>query len=141
MQLNANTCAEFNAGACSAPHPSEDTGKPACDVQPSTSTARCPALLALSQGQGLNTTRRFPPGDSSALRTPHSALRDPSTEYRVPSTACRVRSTRVDEGGTRFALMGEGLDCFGGTTYSLIEEIYVLRDGQPVLVKKNSADF
>lgn len=30
-------------------------------------------------------------------------------------------------------------DCFGGTGYSLAEEIHVLRDRQPVLIKSNSA--
>ncbi|MFP3507553.1 hypothetical protein [Burkholderia sp. SIMBA_062] len=32
-------------------------------------------------------------------------------------------------------------DCFGGTAYSLVEEIHVLRNGQPVLIKSNSAGF
>jgi hypothetical protein len=127
VQLDASTCVGFDAGAFSAPHPAEDAGKLACDAQSSTSTTRCPAVLVLTRDQGRNTTRRFPPGDSSALRD--------------PSTACAVRSTGVDSGGTHFALMGEGRDCFGGTAYSFIEEIYVLRDGQPVLVRRNNADF
>ncbi|AOJ36678.1 hypothetical protein WJ23_01590 [Burkholderia lata] len=127
VQLNASTCVGFDAGAFSAPHPSDDAGKLACEIQPSTSTDRCPALVVLTRDQGRNTTRRFPPGDGSALRD--------------PSTACTVRSTGIDASGKHFALMGEGGDCFGGTAYSLIEEIYALRDGQPVLVKRNSADF
>ncbi|MBN3794239.1 hypothetical protein [Burkholderia sp. Ac-20392] len=127
VQLNVNTCVGFDAGAFSASHPSDDAGKLACDIQSSAPTARCPALVVLTRDQGRNTTLRFSPGDGSALRD--------------PSTACTVRSTGVDAGGTHFALMGEGRDCFGGTAYSLIEEIYVLRDGQPVLVKRNSADF
>ena len=64
------------------------------------------------------------------------AFRTGRSEYRVH---CAL--TGIDADGTHFALMGEGRDCFGGTAYSLIEEIYVLRDGQPVLVKRNSADF
>ncbi|WP_175241162.1 MULTISPECIES: hypothetical protein [Burkholderia cepacia complex] len=52
-----------------------------------------------------------------------------------------MRSTGIDASGKHFALMGEGRDCFGGTAYALIEENYALRDGQPVLVKKNSGDF
>ncbi|AXF19306.1 hypothetical protein CUJ89_01450 [Burkholderia pyrrocinia] len=84
-------------------------------------------MLVLTRDQGRNTTRRFPPAQ-------HSALSD-------PSTACTVLSTGVDAGGTHFASMGEGRDCFGRTAYSLIEKIYVVRDGQPVLVKSNSADF
>lgn len=127
VQLGTNTCVGFDAGAFSAAHPLEDAGNLACDSQPSVSTGRCPALVVLTRDHGRNTTRRFPPGDGSALGD--------------PSTACAVRSTGVNTGGTRFALMGEGRDCFGGTAYSLIEEIYVLRDGQPVLVKRNSADF
>jgi len=47
----------------------------------------------------------------------------------------------VGANDTHFAVMGEGRDYFGGTAYSRIEEIYALRNGQPVLVKKNSADF
>ncbi len=42
---------------------------------------------------------------------------------------------------TSFALIEEGRDCFGGTAYSLIEEIYELRDGQPIPTKRNSTDF
>ncbi|WP_175045552.1 hypothetical protein [Burkholderia lata] len=127
MQLNTNACVGFDAGAFSAPHPSDDAGKLACDTQPSTLTARCPALVVLTRDPGRNTTRRFSPADGSALRD--------------PSTACTVRSTGVDAGGTHFALMGEGRDCFRGTAHSLIEEIHVVRDAQPVLVKRNSADF
>jgi len=127
VQLNASTCVGFDAGAFPAPHQSDDAGKLACDIQSSTSTARCPALVVLTRDQGRNTTRRFPPGDGTALGD--------------PSTACTVRSTGIDASGKHFALMGEGRDCFGGTAYSLIEEIYALRDGQPVLVKRNSADF
>ncbi|NIE60024.1 MULTISPECIES: hypothetical protein [unclassified Burkholderia] len=127
MQLNASTCVGFDAGAFSAPHPSDDAAKLACEIQPSTSTDRCLALVVLTRDQGRNTTRRFPPGDGSALRD--------------PSTACTVRSTGIDASDKHFALIGEGRDCFGGTAYSLIEEIYVLRDGQPVLVKRSSADF
>lgn len=127
VQPNTNTCVGFDVGAFSAPHPSDDAGKLACDTQSSTSTARCPALVVLTRDHGLNTTRRFSPADGSALRD--------------PSTACTVRSTDVDASGTHFALMGEGRDCFRSTTYSLIEEIHVVRDAQPVLVKRNSADF
>lgn len=127
VQLNVNLCVGFDAGAFAAPHTSEDAGKLTCDAAASTSGTRCPAMLVLTRDQGRNTTRRFPPVEGSAL--------DDS------STACAVRSIRIDASGARFALIGEGRDCFGGTAYSLIEEIYVLRDGQPALVKKNSADF
>jgi hypothetical protein len=127
IQLNANTCVGFDAGVFAAPHPSEDAGELACDAAASKSDTRCPAMLVLTREPGRNTTRRFPPAKDSALSD--------------PSTACAVRSTGIDASGARFALIGEGRDCFGGTAYSLIEEIYVLRDGQPVLVKKNSADF
>ncbi|MPV68132.1 hypothetical protein [Burkholderia sp. BE17] len=68
------------------------------------------------------------------LPTERSALSD-------PSTVCTVRSTAIDADDTYFALMDEGRYRFSGTAYSLINEIYVLRDGQPVLVKSNSADF
>ncbi|WP_342703426.1 hypothetical protein OHZ10_01470 [Burkholderia arboris] len=127
VQLNANICVGFDAGAFAAPHPSEDAGKLACDAAASTSDMRCPAMLVLTRDQGRNTTRRFPPTNDSALSD--------------SSTACAVRSIRIDASGARFALIGEGRDCFGGTAYSLIEEIYALRAGQPMLVKKNSADF
>ncbi|WP_175687950.1 hypothetical protein [Burkholderia anthina] len=80
----------------------------------------------LTRDQGKSTIRRFPPSEHSASD---------------PSTICAVRSTGVDTDGTRFALMGGGRDCFGGTAYSLVEEIYVLRRDQPVLVKSNSEDF
>lgn len=95
MQLNASTCAGFDAGAFSAPHPSDDDGKLACDIQSPTSIARCPALVVLTRNQGRNTTRQFSPGNGSALRD--------------PSTACTVRSTGIDAGGKHFALwvMGE----------------------------------
>ncbi|WP_185646623.1 hypothetical protein [Burkholderia sp. Bp9143] len=49
--------------------------------------------------------------------------------------------TGVTADGTHFALMGEGRDCFGGTGYSLVEEIHVPQNGQPVLVRNRSADF
>ncbi|RXV72521.1 hypothetical protein D1006_09340 [Burkholderia stabilis] len=127
VQLNDGICVGFDAGAFATSHTYDEAGKLTCDDQSSTSATRCPAMLVLTRDHGRNTTRRFPPAE-------HSALSD-------PSTACTVRSTGVDAGGTHFALMGEGRDCFGGTAYSLIEEIYVLRDVQPVLVRKNSADF
>lgn len=92
------------------------------DARSSTSATRCPAILVLTRDQGESTIRRFP-------RAEHSALSD-------PRTACTARSTGVDTDGTRFALMGEGRACFRGTAYSVIEEIYVLRRGQPVLAKK-----
>ncbi|AOR68083.1 hypothetical protein BBJ41_11360 [Burkholderia stabilis] len=69
-------------------------------------------MLAMTRGQSRGTTHRFPPAE-------HSALAD-------LSAACTVRSIGVDAGGTSFALVGEGRDCFGSTVYSLIEEIYVL---------------
>lgn len=90
MQLNASTCARFDSGAFSAPHPSDDDGKLACDIQSSTSTARCPALVVLTRNQGRNRTRQFPPGNGSALWD--------------PSTACTARSTSIDAGGKHFAL-------------------------------------
>ncbi len=127
VQLNADTCVGFDGGAYGAAHTAEEAGKLTCDARSSTSATRCPAILVLTRDQGKSTIRRFPPAG-------HSALSD-------PSTACAVRSTGVDTDDTRFALMGEGRDCFGGTAYSLIEEIYVLRQGQPVLVKSNSEDF
>ena len=84
-QLNASTRAGFDAGAFSARiHPTTT----------STSTARCPALVVLTRNQGRNTTRRFPPGDGSALRD--------------PSTACAVESTGIDAGGKHFALWVKG---------------------------------
>ena len=127
VQLNADTCVGFDGGAYGSVHTAEDAGKLTCDARSSTSATRCPAILVLTRDQGKSTIRRFPPAE-------HSAPSD-------PSTACAVRSTGVDTDGTRFALMGEGRDCFGGTAYSLIEEIYALRRGRPVLVKSNSEDF
>ena len=127
VQLNADTCVGFDGGAYGTAHTDEDAGKLTCDARSSTSATRCPAILVLTRDQGKSTIRRFPPAE-------HSALSD-------PSTACAIRSTGVDTDGTRFALLGEGRDCFGGTAYSFIEEIYLLRRGQPVLVKSNSEDF
>ncbi|MBZ5794011.1 hypothetical protein K8353_28170 [Burkholderia contaminans] len=127
MQLNANTCVQFDTGSLSAPHSSENPGKLTCDIRSSTTTARCPALPALTRDQGRNTTPRFSPGDGSALSD--------------PGTACAVRSTCVDAGGTPFAPMGEGRDCLGGAAYSLVEEIYMLRDMQPALTKKEQRGF
>lgn len=60
-----------------------------------------------------NTTRRFSPVDGSALRD--------------PITACTVRSAGVGTGDTHVPPMGEGLDCFGRTANSLIEEMCVAR--------------
>lgn len=40
VQLNINTCAEFDAGAFSAPHLSDDAGKLAFDIRSSVPTAR-----------------------------------------------------------------------------------------------------
>ncbi|UXU88107.1 hypothetical protein [Burkholderia sp. S-53] len=127
MQLNDRICVGFDGGACAAPHAYDDAGKLKCDDRSSTSADRCPVMLVLTRDHGRNTTLPFPPAE-------HSALSD-------PGTACTVRSTGVDAGGTRFALMDEGRDCFGCTACSFTEEIYVLRNGQPVLVKRNSADF
>ncbi|WP_322088083.1 hypothetical protein [Burkholderia sp. BCC1999] len=81
-------------------------------------------MLALTRDQGRSAMRRFPPGKDSA----------PSD----PNTECSVQSIGVN---TSFALIEEGRDCFGGTAYSLIEEIYELRDGQPIPTKRNSTDF
>ncbi|WP_148283796.1 hypothetical protein [Burkholderia cepacia] len=86
-----------------------------------------PGAAALTREQGKSAIRRL-------AAVEHSALSD-------PGTACTVRSTGVNLDGAHFALMGEGRDCFGGTAYSLVEEIYVLRNGQPALVRNNSADF
>ena len=127
VQLNANTRVGFDGGAYGSAHTAEDADELTCDAHSSTSATCCPAILVLTRDQGKSTIRRFPPFE-------HSALSD-------PSTACAVRSTDVDTDGTRFALMGGGRDRFGGTAYSLVEEIYLLRRGQPVLVKSDSEDF
>lgn len=84
VQLNTDTCAGFGACAFSASHSSEDAGKQAHDLHTSTTAASCPAVLASTRDQGLNTTRRFTPGNDSALSD--------------PNTACRARSTDVDAG-------------------------------------------
>ncbi|EKS9800865.1 MULTISPECIES: hypothetical protein [Burkholderia] len=63
-------------------------------------------------------------------------LRTPRSEYRMHGAIDRHRRRRQ-----ALRVMGNGRDCFGGTAYSLIEEIDAARDGQPVLVKRNSADF
>lgn len=94
VQLSTNSCVGFDAGAFFAPHPSDNAGKLACDIQSSAPTARCPALAVLTRDQGRNTTRRLPPVDGSALRD--------------PSTASTARSTGVDVGGTHFAFNGRG---------------------------------
>ncbi|MEK7892097.1 hypothetical protein AAB992_33865 [Burkholderia contaminans] len=113
VQLSINACAGLDAGAFSAPHQSDDDeGKPACYIQSSASTARHPALVVPIQEQGRNMPCRFSPVDGSALRD--------------SSTACTVRSAGVDAGGTHFAFMGEGRDCFGRTAHSL-EEACVAR--------------
>ncbi|WP_241303861.1 hypothetical protein [Burkholderia stabilis] len=69
-------------------------------------------------GDARNDSRPRPEHDAPVPLAEHSALAD-------PSTACTVRSIGVDAGGTSFALVGEGRDCFGSTVYSFIEEIYV----------------
>lgn len=108
VQLSADACVGFDSRAFGAPHTSEDADELACDAQSSTSAGRCPAMLAMTRDQSRSTTHRFPPAE-------HSALAD-------PSSACTVRSIGVDAGGTSFALVGKGRDCFDGTVYSLIED-------------------
>ncbi|MBN3815515.1 hypothetical protein G3N57_02355 [Paraburkholderia sp. Se-20369] len=41
VQLNANICVGFDAGAFAAPHMSDDVGQPTCDAETSTSDPRC----------------------------------------------------------------------------------------------------
>ena len=43
--------------------------------------------------------------------------------------------------GTPFASIGGGRDCFRGTGYSLIEEVYVFQDGRPVPIKRTGVNF
>ncbi|HDR9589042.1 TPA: hypothetical protein QDC22_007316 [Burkholderia stabilis] len=112
VQLSADACVGFDSRAFGAPQTSEDADELACDAQSSTSARRCLAMLVMTRDQGRSTTHLFPPAE-------HSALAD-------LSTTCTVRSIGVDAGDTSFALVREGRDCFGGTVYSLIEEIYVL---------------
>lgn len=82
VQLNTDTWAGFGAGAFSASHSSEEAGKQAHDLHTSTTAASCPAFLASTGDQGLNTTRRFTPGNSSApIRIPHAG-RDRLTSMR-----------------------------------------------------------
>ncbi len=78
-------------------------------------------MRAPTGDQGLNTTHRFVQGNGSALcdlDTP-GAGRDLLASMRDPP----------------FASISEGRDCFHGTGYSLIEEVYVFQDGRPVPIK------
>lgn len=89
-QLNADTCARFDACAFSAQHRSEDARKQACNFRSSTTAASCPTLRARTGDQGLNTTRRFAPGNGSALC-------DLDTPGRARSTGVDARhALRVD---------------------------------------------
>lgn len=117
-QLNASTRAGFDAGAFSAPHPSDDHFDIDCSL---------PGV-----GRANPKSRQEHDPAVSAGRW----LRTPGSEYRMRGGIDRHRRRRQ-----ALRVMGEGRDCFGGTACSLIEEIYALRDGQPVLVKRNSADF
>ena len=82
VQLNTDTWAGFGACAFSASHSSEDAGKQAHDLHTSTTAASCPAFLASTGDQGLNTTRRFTLGNGSApIRIPHAG-RDRLTSMR-----------------------------------------------------------
>lgn len=82
VQLNTDTWAGFGTCAFSASHSSEDAGKQAHDLHTSTTAASCPAFLASTGDQGLNTTRRFTLGNGSApIRIPHAG-RDRLTSMR-----------------------------------------------------------
>jgi len=87
------------------------------------------------------------PGDARVDPTPgqkHDPPIYPPSSVRhwvIHAPHARCVPTGVNADGTHFALMGEGRDRFGGTAHSLAEEIHVLRNGQPALVRNNSADL
>jgi len=127
VQLRPNLCVGFDAGAYASPHSYTEAGELTCDATAKTSDTRCPTLRVLTRANGKTHTRVFP-----APRT--SSLAD-------PSDACVIKTLAVNRSGTRFALQGQGRDCFGGTARFSVEDVFELKHGAPVLVKKNGAYF
>jgi hypothetical protein len=130
VQLRDDVCVDFNAGAYAHEHSDADVGNVHCVEladQPQDASLACPSLRVLTRTAGQVSVHVFPPAASSALAD--------------VSSACVISSLGVDSSGTRFALLGSGRDCFGGTADFSVEEIYELKDGRPVMVKNNSAGF
>ncbi|ABB07033.1 hypothetical protein Bcep18194_A3431 [Burkholderia lata] len=109
MQLNINTCAGFDAGAFSAPHPSDGTGKLAFDIRSSVPTARSRRWSCSPEIKAGTRRAGFRPS-----MAPHSEIRVPQARRDRPASTSAAHTSRS---------MNEGRDCFGGTAYSLIEEI------------------
>lgn len=130
VQLRDDVCVDFNAGAYAHEHSYADVGNVHCvkqEDQPQDPSLACPSWRVLTRTAGKVAVHVFPPAASSALADVDSA--------------CVIGSLGVDGSGTRFALLGGGRDCFGGTADFSVEEIYELKDGRPVMVKNNSAGF
>jgi hypothetical protein len=122
VQLRAGLCVAFDAGAYATQHSYEEAGELSCS---SSGDAPCPTLRVLSRVTGKTIARTFAP-------PPRSSLAD-------PSDACVIDTIAVNRSGTRFALKGQGRDCFGGTARFSVEDVYELKNGAPVLVRKNGA--
>lgn len=123
VQLRPNLCVGFDAGAYASRHSYEEAGELRCGDDKA--KAPCPTLRVLTRVNGKTVTRSFAPPRTSSLAD--------------PSDACVIRTLAVNRSGSRFALQGEGRDCFGGTARFSVEDVYELKNGAPVLVKKNGA--
>jgi hypothetical protein len=122
VQLRSGLCVGFDAGAYGSPHSYEQAGTLTCGGE---SDAPCPTLRVLTRVNGKTVARSFPPPRKSSLAD--------------PSDACAIKTIGVNKAGTRFALQGQGRDCFGGTARFSVEDVYALKNGVPVLLKKNGA--
>ena len=116
-QLNASTRAGFDAGAFSAPHPSDDHFDIDCSL---------PGV-----GRANPKSRQEHDPAVSAGRW----LRTPGSEYRMRGGIDRHRRRRQ-----ALRVMGEGRDCWRHGLFTHRRNLCVARR-QPVLVKRNSADF
>lgn len=124
VQLRDGVCVGFDGGAFAHAHPTSEADSFSCSSA-ADAKAPCPRLFVLTRSADRSVVRTFAPLKGTALDD--------------ASVACNVDSIGVSSDGTRFALMGEGRDCFGGTAQTAVEEIYTLKDGQPVLLKNNTA--
>jgi hypothetical protein len=122
VQLRKDLCVGFDAGAYASRHSYEEAGQLRCTDE---ADVPCPTLRVLTRANGKTVVRAFAP-------PPKSSLGD-------PSDACVIDTIAVNRSGSRFALQGQGRDCFGGTARFSVEDVYELKSGVPALVKKNGA--
>lgn len=92
-----------------------------------TSDIRCAAMLELAGNQGRGTVHQPPPAG------------DPP--FDDPNTACTERASGVDAGNSHLTPTGRPRPYICGAVYSLIEERYVLQEGQRAAVEEDRADF